>query len=71
MQDKLSRAEVSVENLRQERVLLKQVEARLQSENESLNRERSGQALVLANLQAIQVYIIYKEIIVHVRYLLW
>ena len=55
IEDKLSRAEVSVENLRQERTLLKQAEARLQGENDALRRERSGQAVLLSNLQTIQV----------------
>ncbi|XP_075224314.1 nuclear basket protein megator isoform X2 [Lycorma delicatula] len=51
---KLSRAEVLLENLRQEHQLLKESEARLSKEREILIREQQGQKLLLASLDTIK-----------------
>lgn len=53
-QEKLSRSEVMGENLRLERELLKSVETRLLQEKQRLHKEHTGQAMVVANLRAIQ-----------------
>ncbi len=54
-QERCTKAEVSVENLRAERDLLKGVEVRLNQEKESLIREQRSQSLLLTNMQTIQV----------------
>lgn len=54
LQEKLSKAEVLVENLQAERNLLQNVEARLLQEKESLLREKQQQSRLMANLQAVQ-----------------
>uniref|UniRef100_A0A182QGG3 Nucleoprotein TPR n=1 Tax=Anopheles farauti TaxID=69004 RepID=A0A182QGG3_9DIPT len=54
-QSKLARAEVQLENLRQECRILKDSESRLQTEREILNRERCNQNLLLNNLEMIKV----------------
>ncbi|XP_033110270.1 nucleoprotein TPR-like [Anneissia japonica] len=53
-QERLSRAEVSCENLRAERDMLKGVEVRLSQEKDALMREHQGQNLLLANLETIK-----------------
>ncbi|XP_024937433.1 nucleoprotein TPR isoform X2 [Cephus cinctus] len=53
-QTKLSRAEVQLENLRQERQLLRDSEGRLLKEREVLQRERQTQALLRADVEAIK-----------------
>lgn len=53
-QSKLATAETQVENLKLGCKLLKDTEARLQTEMEMLNRERQGQALLLKNLELIK-----------------
>ncbi|XP_071454346.1 nucleoprotein TPR isoform X2 [Hetaerina americana] len=53
-QSKLSRAEVRLENLYSECQLLRESEARLVKERESLERERRGQTLLMTNLEAIR-----------------
>ncbi|XP_077991395.1 nucleoprotein TPR-like [Glandiceps talaboti] len=53
-QEKLAKAEVSSENLTAERDILKNVEARLLQEKESIIREQRGQNILLTNLQTIQ-----------------
>lgn len=54
-QEKMSNAEVQAHVMRQERDLLKSVEARLTQERDSLLRDQRSQNLLLANLEAIQV----------------
>uniref|UniRef100_T1J0B3 Nucleoprotein TPR n=1 Tax=Strigamia maritima TaxID=126957 RepID=T1J0B3_STRMM len=54
IQEKCSRAEVINENLKAERDLLKSMEVRWLQEKEVLLREQKGQAVLKANLQAIQ-----------------
>ncbi|GBP80228.1 Nucleoprotein TPR [Eumeta japonica] len=53
-QSKLATAEVTVENLKLECKLLKDMEIRLQTEKEIMNRERQGQSLLLKNLEMIK-----------------
>ena len=53
-QSKLSRAEVQLENLRQERQILKDSESRLLKEREVLQRERQTQALLKADVESIK-----------------
>ncbi|GIY63121.1 hypothetical protein CDAR_492362 [Caerostris darwini] len=53
-QEKISRADVTIENLKAERDLLKNVEARLLQEKESVVREQMYQSKMMANLQAVQ-----------------
>ena len=53
-QSKLSRAEVQLENLRQERQILKDSESRLLKEREVLHRERQTQALLKADVESIK-----------------
>ncbi|XP_012263360.2 nucleoprotein TPR isoform X2 [Athalia rosae] len=53
-QARLSRAEVQLENLRQERQLLRDSEGRLLKEREVLHRERQTQALLRADVEAIK-----------------
>lgn len=53
-QSKLSRAEVQLENLRQERQILKDSENRLLKEREVLHRERQTQALLKADVESIK-----------------
>ncbi|XP_053606301.1 nucleoprotein TPR [Plodia interpunctella] len=53
-QSKLAAAEIQVENLRLECKLLKDAEARLQTEKDILNRERQGQSMLLKNLELIK-----------------
>ncbi|XP_071529693.1 uncharacterized protein [Panulirus ornatus] len=55
LQKRLSHAEVNLENLREERTLLKESEARLLAERESMNRGQTSQAMVLANLETIKI----------------
>ncbi|XP_053696723.1 nucleoprotein TPR isoform X2 [Sabethes cyaneus] len=54
-ESKLARAEVQVENLKQECRILKDAESRLQTEREILNRERQNQNLLLNNIEMIKV----------------
>lgn len=53
-QSRLSKAEVALDNLRQENFLLKTAEARLLKEKESWNRERHSHSLLMSNLDAIK-----------------
>ena len=56
IQEAKTLAEVRCENLKAEKNMLKSVETRLLQEKESVMREKQTQNLLLANLQAIQVY---------------
>ncbi|GFU26612.1 nucleoprotein TPR [Nephila pilipes] len=53
-QEKAAKAEVTIENLKAERDLLKGVEARLLQEKESVIREQQHQSRMMANLQTVQ-----------------
>lgn len=53
-QTRLSRAEVQLENLRQERQLLRDSEGRLLKEREVYQRERQTQALLRADVESIK-----------------
>ncbi|XP_054717730.1 nucleoprotein TPR-like [Uloborus diversus] len=53
-QEKLAKSEVTIENLKAERDLLKNVESRLLQEKESIAREQQHQTKLMANLQAVQ-----------------
>ncbi|XP_067310032.1 nucleoprotein TPR isoform X2 [Pseudorasbora parva] len=53
--EKLTMAELRVENIRKERDILKQVENRLTQEKESVLTEQRGQNLLLTNLKSIQL----------------
>ncbi|XP_023716827.1 nucleoprotein TPR isoform X2 [Cryptotermes secundus] len=53
-QAKLSKAEVSLENLKRKCQLLQETEARLLKEREVLNREKQSQGILLANLESIR-----------------
>ncbi|XP_012058672.1 PREDICTED: nucleoprotein TPR [Atta cephalotes] len=53
-QTRLSRAEVQLENLRQERQLLRDTEGRLLKEREVYQRERQTQALLKADMESIK-----------------
>ncbi|XP_051768515.1 nucleoprotein TPR-like [Ctenopharyngodon idella] len=53
--EKLTMAELRVENIRKERDILKQVENRLSQEKESVLTEQRGQNLLLTNLKSIQL----------------
>ncbi|XP_051554060.1 nucleoprotein TPR-like isoform X2 [Myxocyprinus asiaticus] len=53
--EKLSMAELRVENMRKERDILKQVENRLAQEKESILTEQRGQNLLLTNIKSIQL----------------
>lgn len=53
-QSKLAAAEIQLENLKLELKLLKDAEARIQTEKEIMNRERQGQSLLLKNLELIK-----------------
>ncbi|VVC86729.1 unnamed protein product, partial [Leptidea sinapis] len=54
-QGKLAAAEVQIENLKTRNKLLKDIELRLQTEKEALNRERQGQCMLQKNLELIKV----------------
>ncbi|KAK7072171.1 hypothetical protein SK128_026556, partial [Halocaridina rubra] len=54
LQKDLSRAQVAVDNFREEVKLLKEAETRLLAERESVTRSQSAQAIVLANLETIK-----------------
>ena len=54
-QERVNKAEVQAKNLRDEKAMLKEVEIRLTQEKESMIREHRSQALLLTNLQQIQV----------------
>lgn len=54
VQGRLSRAEVQLENIRQERQLLKDSEGRLLKEREVYQRERQTQALLRADMESIK-----------------
>lgn len=54
-QEKLAKSDVTIENLKAERDLLKGVEARLLQEKESVMKEQTHQSRLMANLQAVQV----------------
>ncbi|KAK3915190.1 Nucleoprotein TPR [Frankliniella fusca] len=54
-QAKLSRAEVELENLREECSLLKDSEGRLRREKEARERESTSQTMLLANLESIKM----------------
>ena len=54
LQERLSKAELSVQNLRTERDLLRSGEQQARSQYEELLREQRGQNVLLTNLQAIQ-----------------
>ncbi|XP_012270418.1 nucleoprotein TPR isoform X2 [Orussus abietinus] len=56
-QTRLSRAEVQLENIRQERQLLRDSEGRLLKEREVLQRERQTQSLLRADVEAIKASI--------------
>uniref|UniRef100_A0A9J8AC26 Nucleoprotein TPR n=1 Tax=Cyprinus carpio carpio TaxID=630221 RepID=A0A9J8AC26_CYPCA len=53
--EKLTMAELRVENIRKEKDILKQVENRLTQERESIRTEQRGQSLLLTNLKSIQL----------------
>ncbi|KAF8776767.1 Nucleoprotein TPR-like protein [Argiope bruennichi] len=53
-QEKIAKSDVTIENLKAERDLLKGVEARLLQEKESIFREQQHQSRMMANLQAVQ-----------------
>uniref|UniRef100_A0A8C2D310 Nucleoprotein TPR n=1 Tax=Cyprinus carpio TaxID=7962 RepID=A0A8C2D310_CYPCA len=53
--EKLTMAELRVENIRKEKDILKQVENRLTQERESIRTEHRGQSLLLTNLKSIQL----------------
>lgn len=53
-QTKLSKAEVTLENLKKQCQLLQETEARMLKEREVLNREKQSQAILLANLESIR-----------------
>ncbi|XP_011168945.1 nucleoprotein TPR [Solenopsis invicta] len=53
-QSRLSRAEVQLDNIRQERQLLKDSETRLLKEREVFQRERHSQALLYADVESIK-----------------
>ncbi|KAJ9578535.1 hypothetical protein L9F63_005264 [Diploptera punctata] len=53
-QAKLSKAEVTLENLRKQCQILQETEARLLKEREVLNREKQSQAILLSNLDSIR-----------------
>lgn len=61
LQKKLSRAEIAVDNLREEKTLLKETEARLLAERESVSHGHTSQAMVLANLEAIKINLERKD----------
>ncbi|XP_045130805.1 nucleoprotein TPR-like [Portunus trituberculatus] len=61
LQKKLSRAEIAVDNLREEKTLLKETEARLLAERESLSHGHTSQAMLLANLEAIKINLERKD----------
>ncbi|KAK3887381.1 hypothetical protein Pcinc_008498 [Petrolisthes cinctipes] len=61
LQKKLSKAQVALDNLREERTLLKESEARLLAERESLSRGQTSQAMVLANLETIKINLERKD----------
>ncbi|KAG8185285.1 hypothetical protein JTE90_023894 [Oedothorax gibbosus] len=52
--EKIAKSDVTIENLKAERDLLKGVEARLLQEKESVVREQQHQSRMMANLQAVQ-----------------
>ena len=54
-QERMTRAEVSAQNLRAERDMLKNIEHRLLQDKEAKAREQASHQLMMANLQAIQV----------------
>lgn len=54
-QEKLAKSDVTIENLKAERDLLKGVEARLLQEKESVMKEQQHQSRLMSNLQAVQV----------------
>ena len=54
LQERLTKAELSVQNLRTERDLLRTGEQQARSQYEELLREQRGQNVLLTNLQAIQ-----------------
>jgi nucleoprotein TPR len=54
LQERLTKAELSVQNLRTERDLLRSGEQQARSQYEELLREQRGQNVLLTNLQAIQ-----------------
>ncbi|CAL1291713.1 unnamed protein product [Larinioides sclopetarius] len=53
-QEKIAKSDVTIENLKAERDLLKSVETRLLHEKESVIREQQHQSRMMANLQAVQ-----------------
>ncbi|GBM37299.1 Nucleoprotein TPR [Araneus ventricosus] len=53
-QEKIAKSDVTIENLKAERDLLKSVEMRLLQEKESVVREQQHQSRMMANLQAVQ-----------------
>ena len=55
VQEQLSQATARSDNLRAERDIIKSSEQRLLVELESCRRERQSQAMLMGNLQAIQV----------------
>ncbi|KAG7296040.1 hypothetical protein JYU34_021136 [Plutella xylostella] len=61
-QSKLAASEITVENLKLEVKLLKDMEVRIRTEKEILNRERQGQAVLLKNLELIKASIERVEI---------
>lgn len=54
-QERANKYEIECHNAKSEKELLKQVELRLDNENESLRNEQKNQNLLLTNLQQIQV----------------
>ncbi|PSN32802.1 Nucleoprotein TPR [Blattella germanica] len=53
-QAKLSKAEVTLENLRRQCQILQETEARLLKEREVVNREKQSQSILLSNLESIR-----------------
>ncbi|KAK7162888.1 hypothetical protein R3I93_007053 [Phoxinus phoxinus] len=66
--EKLTMAELRVENTRKERDILRQVENRLSQEKESVLTEQRGQNLLLTNLKSIQLFMERSETETKQRY---
>ena len=56
VQEQLSQAQARGENVRAEKDIIKSSEQRLLAELDSVRRERQTQTMLMANLQAIQVW---------------
>jgi len=69
VQEQLSQAQARGENVRAEKDIIKSSEQRLLAELDSVRRERQTQTMLMANLQAIQVWTVMHYFL-H-RVLLW